>query len=510
MHPLDILLMAAIVPAALTAPTRGRPPARWWRWLACAALVCLVVQAAFGWPRWQFAPSYAVTAWLLVRLWQFRAHASGPPAQGRRMGAWLWTIAVAGLLAITITFAIGLPVFAPPAPSGPYPVGRVRFIVDDGAPIDPLATDGTTRRVLPILGWYPAKPLPGTRPEPFWLDAPVVAPTALRLVGLPPLNPLAHLQSIRSHSYPDAPLASDRSRYPVLVFSHGYGSTPWQNAIQMEALASHGFIVLSVGHPFESAGLLFPDGHVLPGDVQRMRAVFAQVREARTSSSDGTHPLLDQSLDLWVQDIGRVVDHLEAIDNGTSRDQGLPSALMAHRLDRAHLGVFGMSFGGSAAAEFCVRDDRCLAVVNMDGRQHGEAETTPLAVPLLYFVREGNTVNDEIYGRSTGDRYRVEVVGARHWNFSDASLVAPILESAGLLGRIDGHRMEALLSAYTLAFFDRYLRDGRWRLLFSAPSSSGFPEVVLSPHLAPIQPPTMRLSPPGQGSYTRRSTRPHP
>ena len=33
--------------------------------------------------------------------------------------------------------------------------------------------------------------------------------------------------------------------------------------------------------------------------------------------------------------------------------------------------------------------------------------------------------------------------------------------------------MEALLSAYTLAFFDRYLRDGRWPLLFTPPSSAG-------------------------------------
>ena len=506
MQPLDILLIVAIVPAALTAPTRTRRPADWWRWLTRAALGCLVLQAAFGWPRWQFVLSYAVAAWLLVRVWR-----SPVPAEssGRRQ---IWTIArtllLVTCLALTVVLAVGVPVFVPPVPSGPNAVGRVRFIVDDGAPIDPLAADGRARRVLPILAWYPAKPLPGTRPEAFWPDAPVVVPAALRLFGLPRLNPLAHLRSVRSHSYPDAPLTNEHPRYPVLVFSHGYGSTPWQNTIQMEELASHGFIVFSVGHPFESAGLLFPDGHLVQGDAQRMRAVFAQARESRTSSSEGSHRLLDQSLELWVQDIGRLVDHFEAIDDGTSRDQGLPSALMAHRLDRARIGVFGMSFGGSAAGEFCLRDDRCVAALNMDGRQHGRAEATPLGVPLLYFVRDGSTLNDESYERSTGDRYRVEVTGARHWNFSDASLAAPILETAGLVGSIDGRRMETLLTAYTLAFFDRYLRDGRWPLLFSPPSSAGFPEVVLSSRLAPIQPPTIRLSPPGPGSYTRRSPRP--
>ena len=66
------------------------------------------------------------------------------------------------------------------------------------------------------------------------------------------------------------------------------------------------------------------------------------------------------------------------------------------------------------------------------------------------------------------------------------------------------------MSTYTLAFFDRYLRGGRWRVLFSAPSAAGFPEVVLSPRLAPIEPPTLRLSPGRSRSYTRDGLRPVP
>ena len=92
----------------------------------------------------------------------------------------------------------------------------------------------------------------------------------------------------------------------------------------MEELASHGFIVFSLGHPFESAGLLFPDGHLRPGDLaQRMRAVIAEARESNVESElEDTRPLLAESLELWVHDIGRLVDHLEAIDDGNARDQG--------------------------------------------------------------------------------------------------------------------------------------------------------------------------------------------
>ena len=169
-----------------------------------------------------------------------------------------------------------------------------------------------------------------------------------------------------------------------------------------------------------------------------------------------------------------------------------------------------MSFGGSAAGEFCLPRQSLVAALNMDGRQPGtgSGHTARRAVALLR--AEGNTPwSDESRpGHSTGDRYRVEVAGATHWNFSDASLVVPILETAGLLGRIDGRRMEALLSAYTLAFFDRYLRDGRWPLLFTPPSSAVFRRSCSVRVLRPIEPPTIRLSPPGPGSYTRRSPRP--
>ena len=56
----------------------------------------------------------------------------------------------------------------------------------------------------------------------FWPDAPIATPAALSLAGLPRLNPLSHLHTIRSHSYPDAPIASSQARYPVVVFSHGH------------------------------------------------------------------------------------------------------------------------------------------------------------------------------------------------------------------------------------------------------------------------------------------------
>ena len=53
-----------------------------------------------------------------------------------------------------------------------------------------------------------------------------------------------------SHSARDAPLAPGKHR--VVIFNHGQGSFTKQNFSNMEELASHGYVVISIGHPEES------------------------------------------------------------------------------------------------------------------------------------------------------------------------------------------------------------------------------------------------------------------
>jgi predicted dienelactone hydrolase len=352
---------------------------------------------------------------------------------------------------------------------------------------------GRVPRRLLVLAWYPAEPAAGAIPERFWPDSAVTAPLMAADLHLPRLNPLAHLRDVPSHSYADAALASTLPRYPVLVFSHGYAGGPWQNTVQMEELASHGFIVFSIGHPGESGALLYPDGRIAVPDRTRVRTMLAGGPSAEAP--------LAESLAVWVDDTAQVVNRLEAIAGREVETSG-PEARFAQRLDLDRLGVFGMSFGGATAVEFCLADRRCKAALDMDGLVHGAAAEDPLGVPVLYFARDGNTLNDAALGRATADRYRVEVAGTTHLDFTDVALVAPLLRYGGALGAIDGTRMMRVVNAYTLAFFDRHLRDGRWRLLFDVPSRAGYPEVMLSARRAPLKPPqeplpaAIRLPPP--------------
>lgn len=61
--------------------------------------------------------------------------------------------------------------------------------------------------------------------------------------------------------------------------------------------------------------------------------------------------------------------------------------------------------------------------------------------------------------RSRAAAYFVQVPGAFHANFTDAPRWTPLAPLLGLTGPISARRAHALINAYSLAFFDRHLRD---------------------------------------------------
>jgi len=66
------------------------------------------------------------------------------------------------------------------------------------------------------------------------------------------------------------------------------------------------------------------------------------------------------------------------------------------------------------------------------------------------------------------------------FNYSDFSLFSPEYRKAGILGAIEGERMEKIISDYVLAFFDKYLR-GKDTLLLKGPGAN-YTEVDFKSH----------------------------
>ena len=388
--------------------------------------------------------------------------------------AWLIRPLVARLLPVEL-----------PAPTGPYRVGRITYDWMDDSRHDPYARKVGVKRELPVWVWYPAEPTSGADPG-------VYLPGWWKSIGLIwSFDPAR----VRAHAISDAPVASDRDGYPVLVFSPS-GSPPHSYTSLSEELASHGYVVAGIAHTHEPIPLTaFANGRIklfnpasIGGALQSSTGPYEEDARKRAAL-----------IDVKVADVRFVVDQLKRLDAGTG--------ILSGRLDLGRLGVFGHSFGGATAAEVCRRDRWFKAGISLDGALWREPGAVGVSQPFMQVFAEHpeyvrpceDLVREKAFPsveycqkdrtftldgwqklyESTQHGYCVLVRGARHADFIDWALLplAPWSLVKRGLGTIGGRRMWRVTSDYLLAFFDKHL-SGVSAPLLDGPSLN-HPEVML-------------------------------
>jgi hypothetical protein len=114
-----------------------------------------------------------------------------------------------------------------------------------------------------------------------------------------------------------------------------------------------------------------------------------------------------------------------------------------------------------------------------------------LRIPAMWLSRDAGTMALEgwserdivttqatmraVFDGLPGDGYLVLVPDMFHPDFSDGRFLSPLLPERGLTGPISGERARTILNAFSLAFFDRHLRDAAAPLLDDL--ARGFPDV---------------------------------
>ena len=486
---ITVLLLFAVWVSYLW-PMVQRP--RWLFVLPVLAVVAAIIQLGLEGYRWQMALTYALVAILFVgelRTFLRKANATSSPSTWRRrirriVGLTLAFIALAAAAALPIA----LPIFQLPALTGPYRVGTTTFELVDQTRSEIYPPNTATHRDLMVQVWYPADPPSGTKPQPYWTNA--YGPYWAAALGMPGFA-FDYLNLIATHSYQDVPIANALPTYPVLVFSHGTGSIVNQNTVQMEALASHGYVIFGIAHPYDALAIFYPDGRIVPSSPGQTAVSQTPLSEEILATHDrcsttpdpvaaeacwrrflALSPAAQNGLQIWTQDTRFVLDELDRMNRGQRPN------LFAGRLDLNRIGLFGHSFGGATAGEVCLLDGRCKAGVNLDGFQYGDLLDHPVKQPfMVMYSNDGIGSNDFMYNKVENQAYRVYIKGTRHNNFTDASLElgSRVGEISGLLGPIDGQRMETILNHYLIAFFDKHLM-GIPSPLLDAPDPV-FPEV---------------------------------
>ena len=416
----------------------------------------------------------------------------------RRAVRIFFALAALGLFSLAVTLFV-LAKLQPdsatlPEPTGPYSVGRVRYDWLDAHRIDPLAPTQGTSRELPVWIWYPAAGTGSGRAV--YMPAKLIealAPDGTGVIRRTLAFVMTSLTTDRSnvtvHAYENADVLPGGERFPVILLKPARGAAAVQYTVLAEELASHGYVVVGSDSPHTTAGVAYEDGRI----VRRSDAgAPPETTPGRTSELAPGQPndLALPVIDVWVDDNRFLVDRLQALNaSGASRFAG--------RLDLEAVGALGHSYGGAAALQFCARDPRCKAGIDIDGAPLGDVVLKGLGKPFLFFVAD-RPLFDAPPGELGADQQAFVTAMRRiqqslpntpsllrlresaHYNFSDQALLSDphVWRFGGAIGGIDPARALAVTRRYTRAFFDSFLKNKPDALLTKP--SPAYPEITFS------------------------------
>lgn len=327
--------------------------------------------------------------------------------RGRPSRQWTMRTLQCGAMASLAACWIFVPCPRLPPPTGHYPVGTAIFRWVDADRPEPATDTPLDRRNIVVQAWYPASRRPARRRAPY-VDG--IGRLPDRIFGLPG-KLMERYDRIDTHADMDAPISADRRLWPVVIFSPGYGASRSFYSSLLGDLASRGFVVLAVDHPYEAAVVQLADGRIaspierfLDNDPDRFLYMSRQTSH-RSADFDSTLDELGET---------RIFGHL------------------AERLDRDRIAAVGHSFGGAAAVAIMASDRRIRAAVNIDGTLYGALPEQRLRNRYLLIESDRQeTGHSRLYlqGQSRlaahllAPGYRYQIRRANHYSFTDVSLM---------------------------------------------------------------------------------------
>ncbi len=363
-------------------------------------------------------------------------------------------------------------------PTGQYRVGAQNFDFEFSSAI--LAHT----RKLNIRAWYPSHQREG---ELNPVSSKRVSAAALKIFNMPEFLAQEEL----SLSFKDAAIAT--GKFPVVIFNHGFASFAEQNTVNMQELASNGYVVLAISHPGTSLVTEYRDGTFVSHDAGHPAYVdFADFENFSARSAKAFQNALNEIegaadyaqywsamrglaqgpafknyqgiIRQWVEDTNVLVDAI----SGAALEQ-FPARL-AQGLDTAKIGLMGHSLGGITVNAVSLSSPDISAVLNLDGpfAYDVPVEQSRPGTPTCFLMaaesvldatlRNAENINLPLMEHSGQPGCYAVFAGARHMNFTDLNYVS-FLKLLPLLGPVNQKEFGLELNNVMVHFFDRYLKQ---------------------------------------------------
>ncbi|GLA02306.1 hypothetical protein AnigIFM60653_001709 [Aspergillus niger] len=284
--------------------------------------------------------------------------------------------------------------------------------------------------------------------------------------------PAGTFESFRIQTQQQPSPSSVNKSYPIVLFSPALGISRLVYTSLLQDIASYGFAVISVDHPYDANIVEFPDGRTVIG-----------VLENTTTDAQFTW-----AMNVRVQDMIFVYNQTR---NETAVRDIFPLSLKnPHLLSLDRVAITGHSLGGATAAQTMLVDNRFVGGVNLDGSFWGSVLTKGLSSPFLLFSNANHTAESDpswgtFWSNLRGWRLELRLAQSKHYAFSDFPVLLDSLSisdelkeivQASYIGTIGALRAKNVIVSYLVAAL-QYFAYGRTSDLLSGPSAA-YPDVT--------------------------------
>ena len=328
-------------------------------------------------------------------------------------------------------------------PQGPYEVGHLLLDLVDQNRKEPATEAPLDLRQVPIQIWYPAIKGSATEKGPY-------RPRIESFRSLWGDESVDYIKSVRTAYYEGSKVNPEKP-FGVFIFSHGWGARSSSHSTYLSNLATYGYVVIGMNHPYMGRVALANGALTEPNDNQFENQAAANK--------------------FYAEDVVFVMDQLALLNKEGSKSPF--SGTLA--LDQIIAG--GHSSGFPAVSYAAVLDNRIKGLISFDSGVPKIVRTEGLDIPILLFRAEKESYTDlffrgkNVHPKGTiydvdffrvhrGDFYDLVFSNTTHSTIYDQYIFSETIEEQEL-SKLN-HR---LIIKWTVAYFHKVLENQNSALL---------------------------------------------